>query len=449
MSERYDLIIIGGGSGGIAAANRAASYGAKCVLIEKDRLGGTCVNVGCVPKKVMWFAASHAESMRLAPSYGFDLDYKAFDWNRLKQARDAFIRRLNQIYGDNLERNGVEFRAGSASLIDPNTVSINGEILKGDRILIATGAYPRVPDIPGAELGITSDDFFSLEMQPKRVAIVGSGYIGVELAGVFHALGTEVTLIARKGRLLKGFDQDIAQSLFDRYREHGIHIRLNSPVKALTQKDRNEICVEFKDGSRLTGMEQVLLAVGRVPNTRGLGLDRVGIQLNERGFIETDQFQATNLPHIFAVGDITGRVQLTPVAIAAGRRLSDRLYGGFSERKLNYENIPSVVFTHPPIGTVGLSEEEARQHYGDRIKVYQSSFVPMNLALSDRREKSLMKLITLDQSEKVIGCHLFGEGADEMLQGFAVAIKLGAKKSDFDDTVAIHPTNAEELVTLR
>ncbi|MGH8551630.1 MAG: glutathione-disulfide reductase [Methylococcales bacterium] len=449
MTRPYDLIIIGGGSGGVATANRAAGYGARCLLIEHGPLGGTCVNVGCVPKKVMWHAAHHAIALEQAADYGFELEYKNFDWSYLKKARDAYIHRLNDIYAHTLDRNRVEVQSGTANFIDANTVSVNGDRFGAKRILIATGAYPGVPNIPGAELGITSDDFFALDNQPVRVAIIGSGYIAVELAGVFNALGTEVTLIARKDRLLRDFDESLAQALASRYREHGITIRWNSPVESLQLDHEDKVSVHFAGDDSLSGMGQVLWAIGRTPNTRELNPHLAGVNLDAKGFVTTDAWQTTNVPHIYAVGDITGRAPLTPVAIAAGRRLADRLFGGFTDRKLDYENIPTVVFAHPPIGTVGLSEAQARQRHGDHVKIYQGRFTPMTQALSSAGGKSLMKLITYGEQEKIIGCHIIGEGADEMLQGFAVAINMGATKADFDNTVAIHPTNAEELVTLK
>lgn len=449
MIRPLDLIIIGGGSGGIATANRAASYGARCLLFEQGPLGGTCVNVGCVPKKVMWHAAHHAESLKQAGDYGFELECKKFDWFHLKKARDAYVQRLNQIYRNTLDRNRVEVRSGTASFVDAHRVSLNGEFFEAQRIVIATGAYPSIPDIPGANLGITSDDFFALKSQPARVAIIGSGYIAVELAGVFNALGTEVTLVVRKNRLLANFDEAIATTLAAQYRDHGIQIRFNSPVDSLQSDPGNKVSVHFAGGDRLSGIDQVLWAIGRTPNTHSLNLRSTGVHLDERGFVITDEWQTTNVPDLYAVGDITGRVQLTPVAIAAGRRLTDRLFGGVPDRKLNYDNIPSVVFAHPPIGTLGLTEALARQRHGEDIKIYQSRFTPMSQALSKEGGKSFMKLITLGPMERVIGCHIIGEGADEMLQGFAVAINLGATKADFDNTVAIHPTNAEELVTLK
>ncbi|MCI0732239.1 MAG: glutathione-disulfide reductase [Methylococcaceae bacterium] len=449
MARPYDLIVIGGGSGGIATANRAAGYGARCLLIEQGPLGGTCVNAGCVPKKVMWHAAQHAGSLKQARDYGFDIECKNFDWFLLKKNRDAYIQRLNEIYRHTLDRNGVEVRSGTASFAGANSVSLHGELLGAERILIATGAYPTIPNVPGAVLGITSDDFFALESQPERVAIIGSGYIAVELAGVFSALGTEVTLIARKDRLLRDFDATLAETLAAHYREQDIRLRWNCPIESLESAPGNKLTVHLEGGDRITGMDRVLWAIGRTPDTRGLNPQIAGINLDASGFVSTDQWQTTNIPHIFAVGDITGRARLTPVAIAAGRRLADRLFGGFTERKLDYRNIPTVVFAHPPIGAVGLTEEQARRCYGDDIRIYQGRFTPMTQALAKAGVKSLMKLITLGKEEKIIGCHIIGEGADEMLQGFAVAINMGASKKDFDNTVAIHPTNAEELVTLR
>ncbi len=449
MNTQYDLIVIGGGSGGIATANRAASYGARCLLIEQARLGGTCVNVGCVPKKVMWHAANHATNIGKAADYGFDIDINGFDWHHLKTARDTYIEHLNGVYMGNLNRNDVAVETGTASFVDKHTVSVDQSIFRADKILIATGAYPNLPNIPGVELGITSDDFFALERQPKRVAIVGSGYIAVELAGVYRALGTEVCLLVRKDVVLREFDSTLSTALVELYRKHGIDIRFDIQVAELRKNPNGLLDIQCQDGVQLTNFEQLLWAIGRTPNTRNLNLQACGLQTNSDGFITTDEWQNTNIPHIFAVGDITGRALLTPVAIAAGRKLADRLFGGKPDSKLDYNNIPTVIFSHPPIGTVGLSEQQARSQFGDDIKIYQSRFTPMTHALSDQKEQTLMKLITTGENERIVGCHVIGDGADEMLQGFAVALKMGATKTDFDNTVAIHPTNAEELVTLK
>lgn len=449
MNPHYDLIVIGGGSGGIATANRAAGYGAGCLLVEQGKLGGTCVNVGCVPKKVMWHASNHAVNLSKVSDYGFDISINGFDWGGLKSARDVYIKRLNSIYSDNLNRNKVEIATGTASFTSPNSIRVGEDTFSADKILIATGAHPSLPNIPGAELGITSDDFFQLEQQPKRVAVIGSGYIAVELAGVYHALGSEVTLLARKTRLLREFDTTITEALVGHYRSQGIDILFNTPVAAVEKNSNDHLVIECQDGRRLDDFEQLLWAIGRTPDTRSLNLDAAGLQTDPQGFIPTDDWQATPVSHIFAVGDIAGRALLTPVAIAAGRRLADRLFGGKADSKLNYNNIPTVIFSHPPIGTVGLSEQHARSQFGDNIKIYQSRFTPMTDALSAKKEQSIMKLITTGKDERIVGCHVIGEGADEMLQGFAVAVQMGATKTDFDNTVAIHPTNAEEFVTLQ
>jgi glutathione reductase (NADPH) len=449
MPRQYDLIIIGGGSGGIATANRAANYGAHCLLIEQGPLGGTCVNVGCVPKKVMWFAARHGEAIKQANGYGFDVQVRGFSWQTLKQARDAYIRRLNGIYENTLDRNRVDVENGRASFVDPHTIRVNDNLFHGHRVLIATGARPTLPDLPGSQLGITSDGFFSLEQQPDHVAIIGSGYIAVELAGVFNALGTEVTLIARGNRLLRSFDQTLSQSLAEHYREQGIDLQMNRSVTSLAQDDQAKLSVRFANGPDLPDLNQVLWAVGRIPNTKGLQPESAGVLTDAAGFVRTDEWQATNVPHVYAVGDVTGRALLTPVAIAAGRKLADRLFGGFAERRLDYSNIPTVVFSHPPIGTVGLTEEQAKQQHGGQVNIHVSRFKPMSQVFSSTEQKSVMKLVTVGDSEKILGCHVIGEGADEMLQGFAVAIKMGASKDDFDNTVAIHPTNSEEMVTLK
>ncbi len=449
MKKHYDLIVIGGGSGGIATANRAASYGASCLLAEQDKLGGTCVNVGCIPKKVMWHAAHHAANFSKAREYGFDARIKGFDWQRLKIARDQYIKRLNGLYGENLNRNKVEVKTGIAQFVDSHTLSINQQRYSADKILIATGAYPSLPDLPGAELGITSDDFFALEQQPKRVAVVGSGYIAVELAGVCHALGSKVHLLARKDRILKEFDTTLSKTLADYYQRDGIEIRFNTQISALTKNSNGRVDIECEDSAQLSDFEQILWAIGRTPNTRNLNLQAAGLQTDAKGFITTDDWQNTYVPHIFAVGDICGRALLTPVAIAAGRRLADRLFGNQSDSKLDYNDIPTVIFSHPPIGTVGLSEKQARARFADNLEIFQSQFTPMTQALCEDKQQTVMKLITTGKKQRIIGCHVIGESADEMLQGFAVAIKMGATKADFDNTVAIHPTNAEELVTLK
>ena len=448
MSDKFDLLVIGGGSGGLAHAQRAAEYGARAAAVEAGPLGGTCVNVGCVPKKVMWYTAEHAHFHAHAADYGFDMEVRGHDWGELKRRRDAYVKRLNGIYEANLDRRGVEYIEGYASFKDANTVVVGDREYTADRFVIATGGYPIIPDIPGAELGITSDDFFELEERPERVLIAGSGYVAVELAGVFNALGTDTHLIVRKDSVVRSFDSMLGHELMDAMRKDGITIDTGVIPKS-AEKTADGIVVTSEDGRQFGPVDTVLWAVGRGPNTSGLNLEAAGVEMDADGFIPTDLYQQTNVEHIFALGDVTGRDALTPVAIAAGRRLSDRLYGGMEGRHLDYKLIPTVIFSHPTMGTVGMREDQARAEYGDAVKVYQSAFVPMFYALGENKGRTVMKLIVVGEEEKIVGCHVIGEGADEMMQGFAVAIRMGATKKDFDDTVAIHPTSAEELVTMR
>ena len=448
MSRHYDLIAIGGGSGGVATANRAARYGKRVALVEYARLGGTCVNVGCVPKKVMWNGAALRHALQDATDYGFSLGTPAFDWPTLQQARDAYVARLNDRYGVYLAENGVTVYRGRAGFVDAHTIDVDGERLTADHIVIATGGRPSVPDCAGMELGITSDGFFELKTQPKRVAVVGAGYIAVELAGMLAALGTEVSLIIRRDAVLRIFDRMLQEGAMEALQAEGIDVITNAQVASLS-RNGEAIDVALKDGTVRTGFDQVIWAIGREPNTEGLQLERAGIHQDERGFIPTDAFQNTNVAGVYAVGDVTGRAPLTPVAIAAGRRLADRLFNNQPDRKLDYDLVPTVVFTHPPIGTVGITEDEAREQYGDAVKVYKTRFTPMYYAFTQHKAMTSMKLICVGDEEKIVGLHVIGQGADEMLQGFAVAVQMGATKKDFDDTIAIHPTSAEEFVTMR
>jgi glutathione reductase (NADPH) len=448
MSQRYDFIVIGGGSGGIAMANRAASYGAKVALIEAGRLGGTCVNVGCVPKKLMWNAASIAHVFHEAGDYGFTARLERFDWSALKQSRDRYVEWLNGRYQAGLEKHGVEWIHGSGRLEGPRVVAVNGTRYETAHVALATGGRPIVPKCKGAEHGITSDGFFELARQPKRVAVVGAGYVAVELAGVFRALGSEVALVVRKASVLRSFDELIQQAVMREMAADGIQIHTNSQVREIVREGTG-LALHCGEGLRISTLDCVLWAVGRGPNTGGLGLAAAGVQTDGAGHVATDEWQNTSVPGIYAVGDVTAREALTPVAIAAGRRLADRLFGGQPERRLVYENIPTVIFSHPPLGTVGLTEAAARGKYGDAVKVYRSEFTPLFYAFARRKVKAVMKLVTVGKEEKIVGAHVFGPGADEMLQGFAVAVRMGALKHDFDDTVAIHPTSAEELVTMQ
>jgi glutathione reductase (NADPH) len=447
MSKQYDLVVIGGGSGGIAMANRAASHGARAVLIEPGRLGGTCVNVGCVPKKIMWNAASIAHAFHEAGDYGFTARER-FDWTSLKKSRDDYVSWLNGRYQAGLEKNGVEWLRGSARFEGPHTVVVDGARIEAPHIAIATGGRPIVPEWKGAELGITSDGFFELERQPRRVAIVGAGYVAVEFAGVFRALGSEVVLLARRGGVLMSFDDSLSEAIMREMAADGIEVYTNTHVREAV-REGDAIALHCAEGPNITGLDCVVWAIGREPNVESLNLAAAGVKTGEAGHVVTDEWQSTSAPGIYGIGDVTGREALTPVAIAAGRRLADRLFGGQPERKLVYENIPTVIFTHPPLGTVGLTEAEARARYGDAVRVYKSEFTPLFHAFTQRKSKAMMKLVTVGVDEKIVGCHVFGPGADEMLQGFAVAVRMGATKRDFDDTIAIHPTSAEELVTLR
>jgi len=448
VTDKYDLLVIGGGSGGLAHAQRAAEYGANAAVVEYGPLGGTCVNVGCVPKKIMWYAAHHAHQFHHAPDYGFDVSVKGHDWGKLKSRRDAYIQRLNGIYASNLDKRGVTFIEGAARFVDRNTVDVAGRNYRAERIVIATGGRPMVPDIPGAQLGITSDGFFELDEQPKRALLAGSGYVAVELAGVFNALGSETHVIVRKEGVLRSFDKMLSSELMEAMQKSGIALD-TGVIPASVEESDDGLVLHATDGRTFGPVDSLVWAVGRAPNTDSLDALNAGVAMDTWGFIPTDEYQQTNVDNIFALGDVTGREALTPVAIAAGRRLADRLYGGMQGRHLEYRLIPTVVFSHPTIGTVGMTEDEARAEYGDDVKVYTTGFVAMYYALGEDKQRSSMKLITTGPEERVIGCHVIGEGADEMMQGFAVAIRMGATKADFDDTVAIHPTSAEELVTMR
>lgn len=449
MNKQFDLIVIGGGSGGVATANRAASHGAKVALFEAGRMGGTCVNVGCVPKKIMWTAASLGHAIEEAAGYGFSLAATGFDWGHLKRSRDAYIARLNAGYERGLTNNRVTIVRSFARFVDEKTVAADGQEYRADHVVIAVGGRPLVPAIPGTELGITSDDFFALERMPRRIAIAGAGYVSVELGGLLRALGAEVTLLLRRDHFLHSFDAMLRDRLMAQMETDGVRV-IRGLRPARVSRDGDALAVESEAGDRIAGFDTLLWAIGRRPNTDRIDIERAGVTVNTDGTVPVDAFQRTNVPGIYAIGDIGGRFELTPVAIAAGRRLADRIFGGKTGRHLPYENIPTVIFSHPPIGTIGLSEEAAIAEFGaDQLKVYETRFTPMHYAFAQRKPECAMKLVVAGPEEKIVGCHIIGHGADEMLQGFAVAIRMGATKQDFDDTVAIHPTAAEELVTMR
>lgn len=446
--SNFDYLVIGGGSGGVATARRAAEYGARVALIEGGRLGGTCVNVGCVPKKVMWNAASIAHALRDAEGYGFTLPPCEFDWATLKTRRDDYIARLNDIYANMLEKAGVTLVRGFARFVDAHTVDVDGQHLSAPHVVIATGGEPQVPDLPGADLGITSDEFFALEERPARVVVVGGGYIAVELAGTFRGLGSEVTMLVRGEQLLRPFDPLVRDELNERMREDGVRILTRTEARRIVRSDDGSLAVELSDGQDSLRADCLLWATGRRANTSGLDLDRIGVATRADGTIPVDAFQDTSVAGVHALGDVTGEPELTPVAIAAGRKLAARLFNDEPESRLDYRLIPTVVFSHPPVATVGLTEKQARECH-EAVKVYETRFTSMYYAVTEHKRKTAMKLVCAGAEEVVVGCHIIGEGADEMLQGFAVAIKMGATKADFDATVAIHPTSSEELVTLR
>ena len=448
MTNSYDCLVIGGGSGGIACAVRAASCGARCAVIESGPLGGTCVNVGCVPKKVMWYAASIAHTLEDAPGYGFDPGAPGFRWGALKESRDAYVGRLNRIYEKRLADTGIDHIRGRARFVGERSVTVDGVDYSAEHVVIATGGFPSVPAIPGAELGITSDGFFALDHLPARVIVVGSGYIATELSGVFRALGAQVTLLVRGDRILRHFDDMLGDALGVQMRTDGVQVLTRTRVLSLCRGSRDVLRVECDDG-QTRECEALLWAIGRSPATDGLGLEETSIRRDRNGTIPVDAWQNTNVAGVYAIGDVTGRAALTPVAIAAGRRLADRVFGGMEGRHLSYDLVPSVIFGHPPIGSVGMTESEARAAWGEGLKVYRTRFTPMYYAFAPHPRPCEMKLLSVGPEERVVGCHIVGLGADEMLQGFAVAIRMGATKADFDDTVAIHPTGAEELVTMR
>ncbi len=446
--QHYDLIAIGGGSGGLAVAEVAAGFGRKVAIIEKHRIGGTCVNNGCVPKKVMWYAANLAHAVDDAAGFGIPAQRGKTDWQRLVAGREQYIRNINDYWNDHVDDSGIDRIQGHAVFVNDTTVEVNGRRYTADHIVIATGSQPIVPQLPGAELGMTSDSFFGLQTQPQRVAVIGGGYIAVELGGMLGALSSDVTLFALEDRLLERFDPMISRVLEQEMNHQGIRVETGFEVTSLSET-AGGITVQSRSGKALDGFDAVIWAVGRMPNTRTLNLEATGVEVQPDGIIPVDDFQNTSVRGIYAIGDVTGKVPLTPAAIAAGRRLAERLFNGQFDRRVDYSNIPSVVFSHPPVGTVGLSECEAREQYPGEVTVYSGEFTPMRYALAERKSTTAVKLICTGSEQRVVGIHIIGDNADEMLQGFAVALKMGASKADFDDTIAIHPSSAEELVTMK
>lgn len=451
MAKHFDYICIGGGSGGIASANRAAMYGAKVALIEARHLGGTCVNVGCVPKKVMWHGAQVAEAIKMyGPDYGFDTTVNKFDWAKLVENREAYIGRIHTSYENVLGKNKIEVIEGFGKFVDAKTVEVNGEHYTADHILVAVGGAPTIPNIPGAEYGIDSNGFFELNEQPKRVAVVGAGYIAVEIAGVLNALGTETHLFVRKASPLRSFDPMIIDTLVEVMEKEGPALHTHSIPKEVVKESDGSLTLHFESGET-HNTDLLIWAIGRHPTTDKINLAAAGVETNDRGYIKVDEFQNTNVPGIYCVGDIMeGGIELTPVAVKAGRQLSERLFNGKTNAKMDYTLVPTVVFSHPPIGTIGLTEGEAKAQYGEEnVKVYTSGFTAMYTAVTQHRQPCKMKLVCAGDEETVVGLHGIGFAVDEMIQGFGVAMKMGATKADFDSVVAIHPTGSEEFVTMR
>lgn len=448
MTYDVDLFVIGAGSGGVRAARIAAGYGVKVAMAESTFYGGTCVNVGCVPKKLMTYVAGYEGAMKDATGYGWNVGERSLDWKTFITRKNDEINRLNGIYENMLKNSGVEIHWGAASIIDPHTVSVQDKTITAERILIATGGKVFVPDIEGAkEFGITSDDIFYLEEFPKRLVVAGVGYIGLEFAGIFNQLGAKVDVIYRRDKILnEGFDEDVRAFLENEMIKKGIDFH---PQTNITKVEKTDSGVRVHlDNHNVIEADQVLFATGRAPNIDNLGLEKLGIETAKNGAIKVNQNEQTNVPSIYAVGDVTDRVALTPVALAEGHALVDRLYGD-KERYISYDNIPSAVFSNPNVSQVGLTESQAREKFDDDIDIYKSEFRAMKMILAGSEERTLMKLIVQRSTDKVIGLHMVGAEAGEIVQGFATAIIAGATKADFDCTIGIHPTSAEEFVTMR
>ncbi|MEC4893604.1 MAG: glutathione-disulfide reductase [Oscillatoria sp. PMC 1051.18] len=447
MSYDYDLFVIGGGSGGIATARRATDYGAKVGLAEFDRLGGTCVNRGCIPKKLMVYASHFPEAFQDAEGFGWSPVESSLDWQKMITGVNQEVERLNGVYDRMLDKANVDFIGGYAKFLDPHTLEIGDRKITADKILIAVGGHPVKPDIPGIEEAIVSDAMFHLETQPKRIAIIGGGYIGVEFACIMHGLGSQVTLIIRRDWILAGFDDDIRLQIQEAMQQHGIRVLTGTePSKIDKTAEGLQLTTKGKHEETLV-VDTVLAATGRKPNLQNMGLENAGVEIDKEA-IAVDKYSRTSQEHIYAVGDCTNRINLTPVAIREGRAFADTVFGG-QDCTMVYENIPTAVFSTPEAATVGLTEAEARSQYGDAVQVYRARFKSTYFSLAGRDEKTMMKLIVDGNSEIVVGAHMVGEHAAEIIQGVAIAIKMKAKKADFDATVGIHPTVAEEFVTLR
>jgi glutathione reductase (NADPH) len=443
----FDLFTIGAGSGGVAASRRAGSYGARVAICEDNRIGGTCVHRGCVPKKLLVYGAHFRHDFEDAAGFGWSLSEPGFDWKKLQAAKDKELERLDGVYRRLLRDSGVQLIEGRGRVVDGHTVEVNGQRYTAERILVATGSRPFLPEVPGIEHVISSDGALNLPELPNRIAIVGGGYIGVEFAGIFNALGAKVMMLIRGDTVLRGFDDDIRSMLTQEMRKKGIDLRPETFIRDIEKRPDGTLSLLTRMGDTLE-VDAVLYATGRVPNTQGLGLAEVGVRLDERGAIEVDEWSRTSVESLYAVGDVTDRINLTPVAIAEGRALAETLFHD-NPTKMDHTGVASAVFSQPPVGTVGCTELEARERHGNKIDVYVSNFRPMKHTLSGRDERTMMKVIVERDTDRVLGFHMVGADAPEIIQGLAVALKCGVTKKLLDTTVGIHPTAAEEFVTMR
>ncbi|CAM5319619.1 glutathione-disulfide reductase [Pseudomonas fragi] len=447
MAYEFDLFVIGAGSGGVRAARFAAGFGAKVAVAESRYLGGTCVNVGCVPKKLLVYGAHFAEDFEQASGFGWSLGEADFDWATLIANKDREINRLNGIYRNLLVNSGVSLIEGHAKITGPHEVEINGQRHTAKHILIATGGWPQIPEIPGHEHAISSNEAFFLKELPKRVLVVGGGYIAVEFAGIFHGLGAKTSLLYRGEMFLRGFDGAVRKHLHEELVKRGMDVQFNADIERIDKQPDGSLKATLKDGRELIA-DCVFYATGRRPMLDNLGLENTGVKLDKRGFVEVDDLYQSAEPSILAIGDVIGRVQLTPVALAEGMAVARRLFKPEQYRPVDYRMIPTAVFSLPNIGTVGLSEEQAVEA-GHKVQIFESSFRPMKLTLTECQERTLMKLVVDADTDKVLGCHMVGPEAGEIVQGLAIALKAGATKQHFDETIGVHPTAAEELVTMR
>ena len=447
MAESFDLIVLGGGSGGLATAFRAARHGARVAMLEPNALGGTCVNVGCVPKKALWFAGQLAQEQQLALDYGFASQPGALDWEHFRQLRHRYIDGIKQRYAMRLAEANIALYTETGRFASAHTVvTSGGKELHAPHIVIATGGRPHRLDLPGFELGMVSDDIFALRSLPKRIAVIGGGYIAIEFAGLLHALGSEVTLHVRD-RMLTGFDAELVDALERKMCDAGVRITNRVKVTGL-RRDGEDVMIDDEINGPCGPYGAILWAIGRTPNSDRLDLQAAGVHTDQQQHIVADEWQNSNVEGIYAVGDVTQRIELTPVAVAAGRKLANRLFGGEADSRLDYDNIPSVVFAEPPLAMVGITEAQAREFHGDRVHIYRANFTPLQWGVAGKKHPTLMKIVCEGDDERVVGIHVLGPGADEMLQGFAVAMKMGLRKRDLETTVAIHPSSAEELLLM-